>query len=386
MKERIRKNRYIILPILIVLLCGNVFADMTVPDFNGVGPQNHINKIYSAERKNELKTGNIKYDDIDDIIHIYNPEVLNNWNSWSNNKSANDVYEEYQDAADTLSGGGGDSEVQNAMIMAQADAMQIQADKSYSDSYIDFLTYLKAEKSIALQTKILYINYFKSDYALYSSTENFAEATRKAESVKNNYKYGNATKVEYLQAEKAKSDANSAYVIADSNRRTYLRNLLINCGRSMNDEVIVEPKAIDVTNLIATINLEQDYEKALKNNYQFEIYKKGKENVRSTEVKNEMQINIDAAPQKIYNDIETKYRTILDVIDANKNKEIALNLARDTFNQAKNSYNHGSISKKDYQSVESQVKIAENDLLASAYDITIAYLNYIAAVDGLASC
>lgn len=386
MKERIRKNRYIILPILIVLLCGNVFADMTVPDFNGVGPQNHINKIYSAERKNELKTGNIKYDDIDDIIHIYNPEVLNNWNSWSNNKSANDVYEEYQDAADTLSGGGGDSEVQNAMIMAQADAMQIQADKSYSDSYIDFLTYLKVEKSIALQTKILYINYFKSDYALYSSTENFAEATRKAESVKNNYKYGNATKVEYLQAEKAKSDANSAYVIADSNRRTYLRNLLINCGRSMNDEVIVEPKAIDVTNLITTINLDQDYEKALKNNYQFEIYKKGKENARSTEVKNEMQINIDAAPQKIYNDIETKYRTILDAIDANKNKEIALNLARDTFNQAKNSYNHGSISKKDYQSVESQVKIAENDLLASAYDITIAYLNYIAAVDGLASC
>lgn len=386
MKEKIRKNRYFVLLILIFLLCENVFADMTVPDFNGVGPQNHINKIYSAERKNELKTGNIKYDDIDDIIHIYNPEVLNNWNSWSNNKSANDVYEEYQDAADTLSGGGGDSEVQNAMIMAQADAMQIQADKSYSDSYIDFLTYLKAEKSIALQTKILYINYFKSDYALYSSTENFAEAARKAESVKNNYKYGNATKVEYLQAEKAKSDANSAYVIADSNRRTYLRNLLINCGRSMNDEVIVEPKAIDVTNLIATINLEQDYEKALKNNYQFEIYKKGKENARSTEVKNEMQINIDAAPQKIYNDIETKYRTILDAIDANKNKEIALNLARDTFNQAKNSYNHGSISKKDYQSVESQVKIAENDLLASAYDITIAYLNYIAAVDGLASC
>lgn len=386
MKEIRNKISYIALFALIISLSTNVYADMQVPDFNGVSVQSHLNTIYNNNRREELKNGKIRYEDIEDMVHMYNPDNLNNWNSWENNKSANDVWSDYQDAADILSGGSGDSEMADAMAKAQADAMRIQADKNYSDSYVDFVTYLKAEKEIVLSTKVLYINYFKSTYDLNNAIEQFAEATRKAESVKNNYSVGNATYVEYLNAEKAKVDANSAYVKAESAANTYKRNLLINCGRSMNDNIEILPSNLDFMANIASINFTADYEKALKNNYQYEIYKKGNENARTTEVKNETKINLDAAPQKIYSDLDTKYHAILDALDSKHNKEVALSLAKDTYSKAKNEYAHGNISKKELMSAESEIKMAENNLLSADYDISIAYVQYEAAVLGLASC
>lgn len=386
MKEIKNKLSYAIVFALIVSLCQSAYADLVVKDFNGVSVQSHLNTIYNNSRREELKSGKIRYEDIEDMIHMFNPDNLNNWNSWENNKSSNDVWSDYQDAADALSGGSGDSEMADAMAKAQADAMRIQADKNYSDSYVDFVSYLMAEKSLVVSTEVLYINYFKSTYDLQNATEQFAEASRKAESVKNNYSVGNATYIDYLNAEKAMVDANSAYVKAESQANTYRRNLLINCGRSMNDNIEIEPFSNDYTLEIAGINFASDYQDALKNNYQYEIYKKGNENAKTTEVKNETKINLDAAPQKIYNDLETKYHAILDALDAKHNKEVALSLAKDTYNKAKNEYSHGSISKKELLSAESEIKMAENNLASSNYDISIAYVQYRAAVDGLATC
>ena len=387
MMREIKVSRFIYLVLAFVLLLNvSVFADMKVPDFNGVGPQSHINKIYSDSRKNELKSGDIKYEDIADMIHLYNPDVLNNWNSWENNRSSQDIYDDLVDAADRASGTDTGSDYMDAMGQSNADALRIQADKNISDSYVNFLTYYLDEMKLVNTTKIDDINYHKSNYDLMIAEENFAEAVRNEEKVKNSFNVGNATQIEYLTAKKNLVDANSSLVSARSAQNKYKRDLIVNCGRSMKDNVNILPVNIDCDNEINAIDFAGDYQKALTNSIQYEIYKKGKENAKTKEVQNEYQILIDAAPQKIYNDLESKYNDILDAIDSRNNRQVAYALAIDTLSNAKNNYTNGNISYKDYISAESSVNIAKYNLESSKYDVKIALEKYKASVDGFGEC
>ncbi|MBO6119733.1 MAG: TolC family protein [Lachnospiraceae bacterium] len=386
-----RKSKYIKLFALCisVSLTFTSFADLNIIEyFNELRPQTHINKLYTNERKDELKKNVVNYNDIEDMIHLYNPDILNNWNSWENNKSSQDVYDEYQDAADVLydSAGSQDSDMQEGMMMAQGRAMQIQADKNADDSYTNFLSNYLTEMQLVLATKVLDINYQKSSYELLSASESVKEAERKIEKAENALKYGAGTEVELLTAKKAVADAKSSLIVAESSQKTYKRKLLLNCGKMSSEDIYISP--IDVSNDldISNINLNNDYQMALAHNIQYEIYRRKIENARTDEVKNEFKILYESAPEKIYNDLENKYRNILDAIDTNQNRQIAYNLANDNLKKAQNEYEHGNISAKELKTAEYNVLIAGNNIQTAKYDLKIAVENYKYAVMGYSDC
>lgn len=390
-EEKMREIKFIsiISLLLTIILSSNVFAELgKIEYFNGLDPQLHVNKIYSTERKKELQENVIDYGDIDDMIHLYNPEILNNWNSWNNNKSAQDVYDAYQDAADILynSASSQDSDMQVGMMEAQGRAMQIQADKNASDSYTDFLTNYLSEMKLTLSTKVLDINYQKSVFELLNADETINEAKRQMEKAENALKYGSGTQVDLLTAKKAVTDSQSARMLAESSQKTYLRKLILNCGKNSFNDIYVSPVDLNVGIDISSIKLNEDYQKALANNIQYEIYRRKIENARTDEVQNEFKILLEAAPQKIYNDLETKYRNILDAVDTNYNREIALNLAKDNLSKANNEYEHGSISKKELLTSEYNVAVANNNLQVAKYDLKIAVETYKYAVMGFVDC
>ena len=390
-EEKMREIKFIsiISLLLTIILSSNVFAELgKIEYFNGLDPQLHVNKIYSTERKKELQENVIDYGDIDDMIHLYNPEILNNWNSWNNNKSAQDVYDAYQDAADILynSASSQDSDMQVGMMEAQGRAMQIQADKNASDSYTDFLTNYLSEMKLTLSTKVLDINYQKSVFELLNADEAINEAKRQMEKAENALKYGSGTQVDLLTAKKAVTDSQSARMLAESSQKTYLRKLILNCGKNSVNDIYVSPVDLNVGIDISSIKLNEDYQKALANNIQYEIYRRKIENARTDEVQNEFKILLEAAPQKIYNDLETKYRNILDAVDTNYNREIALNLAKDNLSKANNEYEHGSISKKELLTSEYNLAVANNNLQVAKYDLKIAVETYKYAVMGFADC
>ena len=390
-EERMKTIKYIKISSIIIsfILTFNSFADLGVIEyFNELKPQTHINKMYSAERKNYLKGNTVNYDDIEDMIHLYNPEILNNWNSWENNKSSQDVYEDYQDAADRLfdAASSQDSELQEGMMIAQGRAMQIQADKNASDSYTDFLTNYLEENQLVLATKILDINYQKSTFELINAKEAISEAERNESKAENALKYGSGTQVELLAAKKAVIDANSAHLSAESSQKTYKRKLLLNCGKPSSDDIYVSPIDLNINFDIQSISINDDYQKALAHNIQYEIYRRKIENAKTDEVKNEFKILYEAAPEKIFNDLENKYRNIIDAVDSNYNKEIALNLANDNAKKANDEYEHGSISRKELLTAEYNATIARNNLQAAKYDLKIAVETYKYAVMGFGDC
>ena len=388
---KMRKSKYVFIYsiALVFIITFNSFAELgKVEYFNGLTPQTHVNKLYSDERKNELKQDIVNYSDIEDMIHLFNPEILNNWNSWENDKSAEDIYDIYQSAADRLfdSAGTQDSMMQEDMMSAQGRAMQIQADKNVSDSYINFLSNYLAEKQLVLTTKILDINYQKSAFELLNANEAIKESERNLTKAENALKYGSGTQVELLTAKKAVADAKSSLIAAESAQKANKIKLILNCGKSASDNIYITPIDLSLDIDINAINLTADFETAKNNNIQLEIYKRKIDNARTEEVKNEFTILYEAAPDKIYNDLENKYRSILDAVDTNANRQVALTLANDNLKKAKDEYEHGNISVKEFLTVEYNLAVANNNVLAAQYDLKLAVENYKNILDGYSNC
>ena len=388
---KMRKSKEVVIYsiALVFIITFNSFAELgKVEYFNGLTPQTHVNKLYSDERKNELKQDIVNYSDIEDMIHLFNPEILNNWNSWENDKSAEDIYDIYQSAADRLfdSAGSQDSMMQEDMMSAQGRAMQIQADKNVSDSYINFLSNYLAEKQLVLTTKTLDINYQKSAYELLNANEAIKESERNLTKAENALKYGSGTQVELLTAKKSVADAKSSLIAAESAQKANKIKLILNCGKSASDNIYITPIDLSLDIDINAINLTADFEVAKNNNIQLEIYKRKIDNARTEEVKNEFTILYEAAPDKIYNDLENKYRSILDAIDTNANRQVALTLANDNLKKAKDEYEHGNISIKDFMTAEYNLAVANNNVLAAQYDLKLAVENYKNILDGYSNC
>lgn len=383
MQKFIYKRIIAIAIVLDIIFINNIsYADLLT-----INPTSHIYKRYTDSEKAKLNDNTLDYEEVDDLVHINNATVKSNWNSYENNKDNNEVYSDYLDAADALDSlaDSATTEVNMAMYRAQADAMRINADNSLNDSNINFLNYLIVEKNLALSTKILFIKYEQSLFEEIIALEDSNEAKRALETAKLKLELGSGTNVENLTAKKNESDANAATILANSNVKTNLRSLLINCGKSINEDVKIGNFTFPTLLAADVIDLEKDYEKALTNNLQLDIYKRKYENANTTEIKNQYQILIDAAPKYIYSDLEKKYSDILDAKSTILNLEISQELYVEEYNKATSEYTNGNISSKEYETYKYNKNVSEYKLASSYGNLMIALETYNAAVDGLAT-
>lgn len=347
----------------------------------------HIYKNYDANKKSLLNDENLSFDEIEDLIHLNNATVKSNWNSFENRKSNDEIVGDYLDAADALDelASNATSDVQMAMYNAQAEAMRMSADSNADDSNTNFLNYLIVEKNLVLSSKTIYIDYLKSIYDVLNAKEDLEDAKRKLETAINNENLGNGTRLETLNARKAEADANAALMTANSNKRTYYRNLLINLGFDVNKDININELPTINVNIKNTIDINSDYEKALLNNHQFETFKRRFENAKTEEYKKQYQIQIDSAPSYIRSDLEKKYADIEDAYSSYVNMQISLELYQDEHEKASKEYTTGNISKKEYLTKVTNLNKGKNEVKKAMYDIMKAYEIYEASANGLAS-
>ena len=367
--------------IIFVLMFNNIVFSLDVT------PYNHLYKIMTSEEKAKLSDNTIYFNEIEDMISLYNPVVQNNWNAYDANKTSTDVYNDYMDAYDSLDAlaSSTDNDVQAAMYRAQADAMRINADKNVVDSNVNFLNYYMVEKNLALATKTLFINYYKYGIEEGKANANLKEANRKYNTAKNNYDLGNLTRVEFLLASKNVDDARADVLSASSKRENAKRNLIINCGKSVSEEVIIMQPNIVSSDEIKKINISIDTIKAINNNIQYEIYKRQFENATTEEMRNQNQINMSAAENYIRADVEKKYSDLKDQLSIYDTEFVNYQYVKDEFKTAENSFNMGTISEKEFETARYNKNIADFNLQIANFDLAIAYENYLATINGLAS-
>ena len=346
----------------------------------------HIYKLRTSEELKKLNDDKIEFDEIEDLVNMYNATVRNNWNNYEANKDSLDVYNDYYDAYENLDAlaQSADSEVQAAMFRAQADAMRINADKNVSDSTINFLNYFIVEKNISLATKTLFINVYRYNINLQIKRAELNEAKRQFDSAKLNYEEGNIVRVDYLQALKNWRTAEADVQLLSSNIMSAKRTLLLNCGKNITDNIeideIVHVKAEDISN----INLFEDTKKAIENNYQYDIYKRQYDNARTLEMQNQNKINMDYAPNFIKADVEEKYYALIDANTALYTYQTAYEYQEQSRKISQNEYFQGQISEKQYNTAVNDAYIASLNALLAQFDLDIAYENYKAVVSGLA--
>ncbi len=377
---KIMKKSFLIFLVLLFLTTNNLYA----LEFNAY---NHIYKHRDASLLSKLSDNLIEFDEIDDLISLYNPTMKNNWNNYEANKTNSDIYNDYIDAYNNLDGlaNSADSDVQAAMYRAQADAMLINADNNVLDSDVNFLNYYLVEKNLILSTKTLFINYYKYLVERDIAEANLKETERQFDTAKNNYELGNLTKVEYLAALKAVDDAKANVIISKSNIDTTRRNLLINCGKEILDSVsLANVKKIEQSD-IAKINLYEDMQKAVDNNIQYEIYKRQLQNARTDEMKKQNEIKYVAATNYIRADVETKYDEIKDALTMYNNSTANKDYTKSELVKAEREYSNGNISQKEYKTAIYNRDIAIYNEEKAYYDLLIAYENYKAVVNGIAS-
>lgn len=376
-----KKNRIIL--VALILACMLATNISFAKEYNIA---QHIYKLKTQEELARLNDNKIEFDEIDDLVNSYNATVRNNWNTYDANKDNMDIYNDYYDAYDNLDAlaQSADSDVQAAMYRAQADAMKINADKNVSDSTINFLNYLIVEKNISLATKTLFINVYKYNVNLQIKKAELQEAKRQFDSAKLNYEEGNIIRVDYLQALKNWRTAEADVALISSNITSAKRNLLLNCGKNITDNVdIGDVQHIKVED-IQKINLSDDANKAIENNYQYDIYKRQYENSRTQEMQTQNKINMDYAPNFIKADVEEKYYALTDANTALYTYQTAYEYQEQSRKIAQNEYFQGHISEKQYNTAVSDAYIASLNSLQAQFDLDIAYENYMAVVSGLA--
>lgn len=347
----------------------------------------HIYKLRTQEELNKLNDNKIEFNEIDDLVNTYNATVRNNWNTYEANKDNQDIYNDYYEAYDNLDAlaQSADSDVQTAMYRAQADAMRINADKNVVDSTINFLNYYIVEKNICLATKTLFINLYKNNIEQQIKKAELDESKRQFDSAKLNYDEGNLLRVDYLQALKNWRATEADYALLNSNIISAKRNLMLNCGKNITDNVeFGEVRHINIED-IQKINLSEDTKNAIENNFQYEIYNRQYDNSRTVEMQNQNKINIEHAPNYIKADVEEKYYALIDANTSLYTYQTTYEYQEQSRKVAQNEYLQGKISEKQYKTAVNDAYIANLHSVIAQYDLDIAYENYKAVVSGLAN-
>ena len=381
MKNKIIKKQMCFILIIIVFMTNiNTYY---AKEYN---PVSHIFKNRSQAELALLNDNVVAFDEIDDLINLYNTTVRNNWDKYENNKDSNEVYDDYMDAYDSLDAlaQSADSDVQAAMYRAQADAMLINADNNVNDSTINFLNYLIIEKNLCLSTKTYFINYYKYLLNKQVADENTNEAQRQYDSAKVNYDVGNMTRIDYLSKLKSLKDSEANVLNAQSNIDNCRRNLLLNIGKYSFENITFADVPMIDADKYNQINLENDIKLAIENNYQYDIYKRQVANSKTDEIKKQYQVYVDSAENYIRTDVEKKYSSINDAIISLMSYMNDLDYQKENELTAKNEYSNGNISSKEYGTASYEKKVAEYNVKIAQYDLQIAYQNYYAAINGLA--
>ncbi|MCQ2609631.1 MAG: hypothetical protein MJ151_02410, partial [Lachnospiraceae bacterium] len=204
------------------------------------------------------------------------------------------------------------------------------------------------------------------------------------ERAKINYELGNLTKTDYLKAESDYKQAIASLELAKTIVVTNKRNVLINCGYNMNENIElgniihISSEQVDIRNDFSDKNT------AFDNNLRYQIFEIQLENSHSDETKATNKINIDNAYSYITNDIDSKYNAMHDALTSIYTGALAYKTSVDNYEYAKASFDEGAISKKELNLSRVNTAVTKLDAELKYFDLDIAYENYMASVDGLA--
>ena len=195
---------------------------------------------------------------------------------------------------------------------------------------------------------------------------------------------GAGTELDVLTAQKTAKDAQSALQAATAAATKARQTVLVNLGWNYDatPQICAVPEVTD--EMIAAINLAQDTETALQNNYQLRIDQRKLALAESDGTKNTTQITVTNDENQVQSNMTARYNAVLSAQNELQKAELNLQNQQTTLGRVTRSYAAGAASARDLEDAQYSASTAECTVKLDRYALQSAYFTYLAGRDGLA--
>ena len=352
---------------------------------------------YSAEKWATLRDNKLEFDEISDLVHEYNPTVVQNEISYKDylTKNRDDVAQDYYDKAneiysnisypdsdDANYGSGVAAALRNEQ---QAKSLMEQGDENTDDQATMRIQYDQAEAKLAKQAQGLMITYWTQYYNLDGQKARVEQAKLSYQSEQNRLAAGMSTQSKVLSAKESVSNAEAALVTAESNLASTKESLCLMLGWGYGADVEIAELAEPDQSKIAAIDVNADIQTALENSYAYRLTKKQLTNARTDSVKEKLSETEKNQKETISNSVKSAYDSLLLAQSGYEQAQSALTLQEVSMKSADAKLAAGTITKNTYESQKASYTTAQVTARTQKLSLLQAMNDYDWAVNGLAS-
>ena len=352
---------------------------------------------YSAEKWATLRDNKLEFDEISDLVHEYNPTVVQNEISYKDylTKNRDDVAQDYYDKAneiysnisypdsdDANYGSGVAAALRNEQ---QAKSLMEQGDENTDDQATMRIQYDQAEARLAKQAQGLMITYWTQYYNLDGQKARIEQAKLSYQSEQNRLAAGMSTQSKVLSAKESVSNAEAALVTAESNLASTKESLCLMLGWGYGADVEIAELAEPDQSKIAAIDVNADIQTALENSYAYRLTKKQLTNARTDSVKEKLTETEKNQRETISNSVKSAYDSLLLAQSGYEQAQSALALQEVSMKSADAKLAAGTITKNTYESQKASYTTAQVTAQTQKLFLLQAMNDYDWAVNGLAS-
>ena len=352
---------------------------------------------YSAEKWATLRDNKLEFDEISDLVHEYNPTVVQNEISYKDylTKNRDDVAQDYYDKAneiysnisypdsdDANYGSGVAAALRNEQ---QAKSLMEQGDENTDDHATMRLQYDQSEAKLAKQAQGLMITYWTQYYNLDGQKARIEQAKLSYQSEQNRLAAGMSTQSKVLSAKESVSNAEAALVTAESNLASTKESLCLMLGWGYGADVEIAELAEPDQSKIAAIDVSADIQTALENSYAYRLTKKQLTNARTDSVKEKLSETEKNQRETISNSVKSAYDSLLLAQSDYEQAQSALALQEVSMKSADVKLAAGTITKNTYESQKASYTTAQVTAQTQKLSLLQAMNDYDWAVNGLAS-
>ena len=352
---------------------------------------------YSAEKWATLRDNKLEFDEISDLVHEYNPTVVQNEISYKDylTKNRDDVAQDYYDKAneiysnisypdsdDANYGSGVAAALRNEQ---QAKSLMEQGDENTDDQATMRLQYDQAEAKLAKQAQGLMITYWTQYYNLDGQKARVEQAKLSYQSEQNRLAAGMSTQSKVLSAKESVSNAEAALVTAESNLASTKESLCLMLGWGYGADVEIAELAEPDQSKIAAIDVSADIQTALENSYAYRLTKKQLTNARTDSVKEKLSETEKNQKETISNSVKSAYDSLLLAQSGYEQAQSALALQEVSMKSADAKLAAGTITKNTYENQKASYTTAQVTAQTQKLSLLQAMNDYDWAVNGLAS-
>lgn len=355
-------------------------------------PQVSYERERTAEEWQQLRDNKLEWEELQSLVHEYNPTIAQQWLSYRENDSKG-VYDiDYEEAleeientySEALSNSSSAITDASAELSYQSSLAGIDQTIAARDRDIARYTVMKAEKNVTEQLRAQLISIYTGELTRQLDEKTAAYQQTLLESMQRKLAVGQATELQVLTQEKAVKDAGVALTAATSAADKARRLLLVNLGWKYDDTPEIAPVPMVTEDMITSIDTASDAAAALSNSFEVLIAERKTDLAEGDTSRNTSQLALDQAKESVYSSMQASYQSLLQAANSQKQAELALQNASASLDKTTRSFSVGSASSRDLEKAQYDADAAALNEKLAEYAVAKAYYSYEAMKDGLA--